>query len=88
MTAEEFNEKYRKYAETGFEDRLLEFDIPEVTKHLDILFESTLIHVPDFNFAQIKLKFGYARFYTSLPYETERFIEAGINKLVKDSGTF
>jgi hypothetical protein len=86
MTAEEFNEKYRDYCEAGFEDYgPLEFDIPVVTKNLDVLFANCLVHVPGFNVAQIKLKFGKARFYSSLSHEMETMIEKMIDQIIEDN---
>ena len=84
MTAAEFNEKYRKYAEPRFEDQLLQIDIPKVTEYLDSLFEGVLIDEPGFNFAQIKLKFGTAIFYSNLPHAWAKLIEGEINALVDE----
>ena len=64
MKKEEFNNKYKKYIEKGFKG--LEFDILEVTEYLDEIFEKELTKIGEFNFAQIKLKFGKARFYSNL----------------------
>ena len=75
MTAEEFNKKYREFCESGFEDfGPLEFDILEVTEFLNTLFENILIHIPDFKVAQIKLKFGNTRFYSSLNFAVNNMI--------------
>ncbi len=60
MNATEFNKKYEAYIEDRFDG--LEFDIPVVTEYLDKVFEE-LIKVEGFMFAQIKLKYGTARFY-------------------------
>tara|TARA_R110000787_G_scaffold285731_1_gene402161 strand:- start:664 stop:939 length:276 start_codon:yes stop_codon:yes gene_type:complete len=87
MTREEFNNKYRKYAEPGFENQLLEFNIPEVTDYLDALFEGMLVGGIDeynFDFAQIKLKFGQARVYTNLLPGVNTMIESEINRIVAE----
>lgn len=81
MTAQEFNKKYKDYLETGFEDQGLEFDIPEVTKFLDEVFED-VIRIQNFNFAQIKLKFGMARFYSNV-HQIGSLIEAEIDRIIK-----
>jgi hypothetical protein len=80
MTLLEFNEKYNEYIDEGFDG--LEFDIPEVTDMLDRVFED-LIKIPGFSFAQIKIKYGQARFYSSLNHTLSRLIESEINYLLK-----
>jgi hypothetical protein len=60
MTCDEFNEKYKDYLEKGFYG--LEFDRPLITEYLDMEFQK-FIKRPDFKYAQIKFKFGDARFY-------------------------
>ena len=83
MRASEFNKKYKDYIEVGFEEQGLEFDIPQVTKWLDNIFQD-LILIPDFTYAQIKIKFGMARFYTTLKSVQLTFlIEEKINTLLK-----
>ena len=77
-----FNEKYEQFIEPGGYYGL-DIDIPEVTAFLDVLFGSTLRHVPGFMYAQIKLKFGLARVYTSLPHEVNTMIERGIDSIVR-----
>ena len=80
MTAKEFNQKYRGYIEEGFTG--LEFDIPEVTKYLDSEFEIIIKEKPDFEFAQIKLKFGRCRFYSNLDMNVGFEIEHTVNELI------
>lgn len=90
MTEEEFNKKYREYIREGFYG--LEFDIPKVTKFLDKYFQKVLININGFEFLQIKLKFGKARFYTNLDdffgrlttQEIERFVEEEIDKIIEN----
>ncbi|NCD06154.1 MAG: hypothetical protein EOL97_08550 [Spirochaetia bacterium] len=62
MTSNEFNLKYKDYIEDRFEG--LEIDIPELTNWLDDKFQE-FIKIPGFQFAQIKSKFGYGRFYAN-----------------------
>lgn len=78
MTSKKFNEKYKDYIEKGFYG--LEFDQELVTIFLDEVFQD-LIKIPDFKFSQIKLKFGYARFYSSLGIVLTNLIEEKINSL-------
>jgi hypothetical protein len=81
-TAEEFNKKYEIYIEKGFEG--LEFSNEKVLEFLENLFESVFIHIPRFRFSQIKLKFGYCRFYSdSLPIFITTKVEEHINLLIK-----
>jgi hypothetical protein len=94
MTREEFNTKYYDNIETReYENKAgvkviqrfdgLEFDIPEVTKFLDKVFQD-FTRIPGFTYAQIKLKFGTARFYTNLKCpELNFFVEDQINKIIK-----
>jgi hypothetical protein len=81
MTEQEFNEKYKDYIEKGFDG--LEFDIPEVTEYLDKIFEE-LTKIEGFKYVQIKLKFGYARFYCE-PRTINTFeIEEKIDEIIKN----
>lgn len=85
MTSEDFNQKYRKYCEKGFEDfGPLEFSIPEVTLALDAIFQEEFTKIPGFKVAQIKLKFGRARFHSNLPSELERMVEQLIDDIITD----
>jgi len=84
MTAKEFNDKYREYTETGFDEYgPLEFDIPTVTNFLDDVFENILTKIPGFQVTQIKLKFNQARFYNNTRGVITFMIEDRINNLVK-----
>jgi hypothetical protein len=61
MTTEDFNKKYSDYLETGHYG--LAINNEEVINYLDRVFEEKLIHIPGFKYSQIKVKFGYCRFY-------------------------
>ena len=80
MTSTEFNKKYEAYLEPGFYG--LEFDFPAVTEMLDKEFQE-FIKLPGFQYSQIKLKFGMARFYTTLTSAEEDRVEKQINTLIK-----
>ena len=73
MTAEEFNKKYSSYLEERFYG--LDIDHPEVVDYLDKEFEKEIEKNPEFQFSQIKMKFGSSRVYTtsdkSSAWETE-----------------
>jgi hypothetical protein len=73
MTAEEFNKKYSAYLEERFYG--LDIDHPEVVDYLDKEFEKEIEKNPEFQFSQIKMKFGSSRVYTtsdkSSEWETE-----------------
>jgi hypothetical protein len=79
MDVQEFNLKYKDYIEEGFDG--LEFYDEQVIDYLDNQFRE-FIKVPDFKFAQIKLKFGMCCFYAdnvnTYPVESE------INKILKE----
>ena len=79
MTSKEFNLKYKDYIEDRFEG--LEIDIPELTNWLDDKFQE-FIKIPGFQFAQIKSKFGYGRFYAdNLSREQLSEVESKITSL-------
>jgi len=73
MTSEEFNKKYSAYLEERFYG--LDIDHPEVVDYLDKEFEKEIGENPEFQFSQIKMKFGSSRVYTtsdkSSEWETE-----------------
>lgn len=89
MTASEFNEKYKAYISEGFDG--LEFDIPEITDYLDKYFDKGLVELPDFQFQQIKMKFGMCRFYftcalnVSVQSLLQFEIENGVDKIFNPS---
>jgi hypothetical protein len=61
MKAQEFNEKYKKYLEERHYG--LDIHIQEIIDYLDTEFESEIKTNPNFQYSQIKLKFGMARVY-------------------------
>jgi hypothetical protein len=63
MTAEEFNKKYSAYLEERFYG--LDIDHPEVVDYLDKEFDKEIVKNPEFQFSQIKMKFGSSRVYTT-----------------------
>jgi hypothetical protein len=63
MTAEEFNKKYSAYLEERHYG--LDIDHPEVVDYLDKEFEKEIEKNPEFQFSQIKMKFGSSRVYTT-----------------------
>jgi hypothetical protein len=73
MTAEEFNKKYSAYLEERHYG--LDIDHPEVVDYLDKEFDKEIVKNPEFQFSQIKMKFGSSRVYTtsdkSSEWETE-----------------
>jgi hypothetical protein len=75
-----FNEKYKNYLEKGHYG--LDINNLQVVKYLDEEFQE-LIKIPDFKYAQIKLKFGMGRFYctNNVPFEKIREIENKITEL-------
>lgn len=80
-TSGEFNTKYRAY----LEDRHygLAIDYPEVVELLDNIFSEVLVHVPNFSYSQIKLKFGACCFYCSLGFNSElvRMVEQRVTEI-------
>ena len=82
MTSFEFNKKYEDYLEEGHYG--LSINIPSVVEFLDEIFSKVLIHLPDFKYSQIKLKFNNSRVYTTLKHSAMTYwIEKEINNLIK-----
>ena len=82
MTSFEFNKKYEAYLEEGHYG--LAINIPSVVEFLDEIFSKVLIHLPDFKYSQIKLKFNNSRVYTTLKHSAMTYwIEKEINNLIK-----
>jgi hypothetical protein len=82
MTTKEFNEKYKDFLEEGHYGLAIN-DNPEVIDFLDKIFED-LTRIPGFKFYQIKLKFGFARFYAKeISPEMQHMVENGINGIFK-----
>ena len=63
MTIDEFDKKYTKYLEPGHYGMAIN-DV-RVIDYLDDEFTKEISKDPLFSFAQIKIKFGYTRCYTS-----------------------
>ena len=79
MTAEEFNKKYSAYLEERFYG--LDIDHPEVVDYLDKEFEKEIGENPEFQFSQIKMKFGSSRVYTTSDKSSEW--EAEIDRIFR-----
>lgn len=81
ITSGEFNTKYKPYLEDRHYGLAIEY--PEVVELLDNIFSEVLIHVPDFSYSQIKLKFGTCCFYCSLGFNSEivRMVEQRITEM-------
>jgi len=76
MTAEEFNKKYELYLNEGHYG--LSIDSEEFVNWLDQKFRH-FITFPKFRYSQIKIKFGYGRFYCEgLPQELVKEVEEKI----------
>ena len=63
MTTEEFNKKYSAYLEERFYG--LAISHPEVVEYLDKEFENEIERNPEFQYSQIKMKFGSSRVYST-----------------------
>lgn len=82
MTCKEFNQKYKNYIKEDFTG--LEIENQEIINWLDDKFQE-FIKTPDFQFSQIKTKFGNGRFYceglsNEQVVEVENYITNVINK--------
>ena len=75
MTTIEFNTKYKDFLEEGHYG--LDIMDKEVISYLDDIFKD-LTQIPGFKFKQIKLKFGYCKFYSTLCLQLELSIEKQI----------
>lgn len=78
----EFNNKYKDYLETGHYG--LNIWNEEVVQYLDGVFP-VLIQLKDFKFSQIKTKWNWVEFYSSLPYghPTIERIKKDIQEILK-----
>ena len=81
MTPEQFNTKYADYLEKGhYGVSINDF---EFLNWLDNKFQE-FIKLPNFSFSQIKLKFGFGRFYCEgLTNEQIREVENKITEICK-----
>ena len=86
MTRIEFNQKYKDYIEVQGDipfDGLC-FDYETITDFLDDIFENVFTKIQGFQFSQIKLKFGYCRFYSNLSsVQMTNLIQDKINNYFK-----
>lgn len=82
MTSDDFNKKWQDHLENGHYG--LAIDDDGVIEYLDKKFEEFKVEYPDFEYSQIKMKFGYSRFYSTLPYEINMEIEKEIDKLIRN----
>lgn len=82
MTADEFNEKYKAFLEEGHYG--LDIIDESVVDYLDSLFEDLTL-IPLFKYTQIKLKWGGARFYSTLGIELTALVEEKINSIIRDN---
>lgn len=85
MTSREFNIKYKDYLETGHYGLAIEHE--GVIRFLDNIF-TDLIQIPDFQYSQIKMKFGMSRFYADgLTSSMCYLIESRINQIINNEKT-
>ena len=84
MTNQEFNEKYKNYLEKGWGG--MEAGNSKLIDWFDKLFTSILIKEnKDFKYQQIKIKFGYVIFYSSLRRNQQKIIESTANKVYNEN---
>lgn len=69
MTTEEFDKKYSSYLEEGHYG--LAISHPEVITYLDKEFENEIEKNPEFQYSQIKMKFGSSRVYSTSDKSSE-----------------
>lgn len=82
MDIYEFNEKWKRHLESGHYG--LDVSNETVIEYLDKTFTDLEKQFPNFQYSQIKLKFGSARVYME-PYEINTSeIENNINKIIKN----
>ena len=80
MTVDEFNDKYEKYLQKGHYG--LDINNEKVIEYLDNKFQE-FIKIPNFTYAQIKLKWNYARFYADgISSEVCKEVEQDIIKIL------
>jgi len=80
MNIDEFNEKYKEYLEEGHYG--LAIENKEVIKFLDKEFEKHLNSGKKFSYSQIKMKFKFARVYTTLSGDINAFLENKIEEIL------
>ena len=79
MEAQQFNEKWYKHLERGFYGMAIGDE--DVIEYLDKEFEKEVAENPDFEYSQIKTKFGFARVYSTSNKNDEW--EERINEILK-----
>jgi hypothetical protein len=82
MGIEQFNEKWSQYLEPRFYG--MSIDNSAVCEYLDQVFEE-LSKVPNFQYSQIKMKNGSARFYCEPWFIDTHQIEFKINQIINES---
>lgn len=83
MNIVEFNEKWKSHLEKGHYG--LDIENENVINYLDKKFKLLLKDFPNFEYSQIKLKFGQARVYME-PFEINtREMEQEINNILKST---
>ena len=82
MTCKEFNQKWSKHLEEGFDGLVIELD--EVVEFCDEQFTRMVDAYPHFTYSQIKLKFGSARVYLDGDVSTGWIdvLEEGIERIL------
>ena len=78
MTSKEFNEKYKDYLEYRFDG--MEIEDPEIIDMCDMFFRDW-IKIPEFEYSQIKTKFGTSRVYCA-PREVDARLLEGVIDII------
>lgn len=81
MTIEQFDQKWENHLEPGHYGLAIEHE--GVIAYLDQKFTQIREEFPNFQFSQIKLKFGQARVYMEPPQINTHEIEQDINQILK-----
>lgn len=79
MTQREFNEKYKPFTKEGFHNPM-QISTIEVIKFVDDIV-SQLVGIPGFHIIQIKVKYGRARFYSSMSNTFNFMVEKEIDRI-------
>lgn len=84
LTAEAFNEKYKDY----LEDKHYGLDLhkPEAIEYLDKKFQE-FIKIPGFQYSQIKSKWDYFCFYSTLPAKETNEVEKHLKEIYNEATT-
>ena len=84
MDSIEFNKKWKPFLEAGHYG--MSIDQVEVCEYMDKVFEE-LTKVPNFQYSQIKMKYGSSRFYCDPWFIDTAQIERKINQLINESSS-